>query len=437
MAYTIPTTQADGNLIDQTDWNTDLVENIKYLKSLTVLFADGAVVSPSQITSNQNDYNPTSLSTAFVLRLSSDAARSITGLQGGAAARVIAIHNVGSFAITLVDESASSTAAYRFALPGDLALGVDQVAMLQYDATSARWRLLGGGTVPDGDKGDVVVSGGVWSVESVSGVLALTGDISPSAIGANQNDYNPTGLSTASTLRLSSSANYSITSLAGGADGRLILIHNVGSFDIVLTDDDGATGTAGNRFALQANLRLLPDTSALLQYDATSSRWRVVATSGFYKGQIAQVQSQTYTAAASFSSSSGAWGDTGVTVAITPKSSASVMAVQANVDLLCTTQYAYAKLVRDSTDIGVGDAASSRVRASFGSAFTDGSAMIEKKMSAGHLDSPATTSATTYKVQVMAVGPGPHTVDINRSTTDTDGSAGREASNITVMEVIQ
>lgn len=32
MAYTVPTTQAVGNLIDAPTWNADIVENIKYLK---------------------------------------------------------------------------------------------------------------------------------------------------------------------------------------------------------------------------------------------------------------------------------------------------------------------------------------------------------------------------------------------------------------------
>jgi hypothetical protein len=31
VAYTVPTTQTDGNVVGQSDWNTDLVENIKHL----------------------------------------------------------------------------------------------------------------------------------------------------------------------------------------------------------------------------------------------------------------------------------------------------------------------------------------------------------------------------------------------------------------------
>lgn len=97
-------------------------------------------ISPAQITSNQNDYNPAGLSTASVLRLNSDAARDITGLAGGADGRVLLIFNVGSFNIVLKDESASSTAANRFALNGDITLQPDNSVGLWYDSTSSRWR---------------------------------------------------------------------------------------------------------------------------------------------------------------------------------------------------------------------------------------------------------------------------------------------------------
>lgn len=100
-------------------------------------------ISPTQITANQNDYSPTGLSTAAVLRLSSDATRNITGLAGGADGRVIVIHNVGSNAIVLIDESASSTAGNRFALVGDLTINGDHSVALQYDSTSSRWRTIG------------------------------------------------------------------------------------------------------------------------------------------------------------------------------------------------------------------------------------------------------------------------------------------------------
>lgn len=113
---------------------------------------------------------------------------------------------------------------------------------------------------------------------------ALQGDISPAQITSNQNDYNPTGLSTATVLRLNTDASRNITSIAGGADGRILLIHNIGSFNIVLKDDDGATGTAANRFAFSGDVTLGADQSAIIQYDSTSTRWRLLSTSAALGG---------------------------------------------------------------------------------------------------------------------------------------------------------
>ena len=115
-------------------------------------------ISPSQITSNQNDYAPTGFSTATVLRLNSDASREITGLSGGADGRIILIHNVGSFGIVLKDESLSSAAGNRFALSADVSLTADASTMLQYDATSSRWRAIGGTGSGSGGAGDALTA---------------------------------------------------------------------------------------------------------------------------------------------------------------------------------------------------------------------------------------------------------------------------------------
>lgn len=113
------------------------------------------------------------------------------------------------------------------------------------------------------------------SVAQASGAFALPGDISPATIAADQNDYNPAGLAAASTLRLTASSAVNITGLAGASDGRLIAIHNIGANAITLKDEN-AGSTAGNRFALTSDLVLAPDECCVLQYDSTSSRWRVV-----------------------------------------------------------------------------------------------------------------------------------------------------------------
>lgn len=102
-----------------------------------------SVASPSQITSNQNNYNPWSGNGQMVFRLTSDASRDITGLLAFLDNYVVFLFNVGSFDIVLKDEDAGSTAANRFALQADITVPPDGAAILWYDSASSRWRCVG------------------------------------------------------------------------------------------------------------------------------------------------------------------------------------------------------------------------------------------------------------------------------------------------------
>src|SRR3954447_5773597 len=120
------TTWTEALLIDRTTGATKIGAGF-------MLTAD---VSPPQITANQNDYNPTGLASASVMRLSTDASRTVTGLQGGADGRLVVGTNVGSFDLTLADQNASSSAANRFAIGGSVAVPAGQSVALLYDATA-------------------------------------------------------------------------------------------------------------------------------------------------------------------------------------------------------------------------------------------------------------------------------------------------------------
>jgi hypothetical protein len=87
------------------------------VKQASGAFAFTGIVVPAQITADQNDYNPASLSTAGILQLNGSAVWNITGLQGGAAGRLILLRNEGAFNLQLAHLSASSLAANRFSLP--------------------------------------------------------------------------------------------------------------------------------------------------------------------------------------------------------------------------------------------------------------------------------------------------------------------------------
>jgi hypothetical protein len=101
----------------------------------------------------------------------------------------------------------------------------------------------------------------------------VTGILSPAQITANTNDYNPTGLAAASVLRLQTDASRNLTGLAGGADGRKIMIFNIGGFDLVITENDVAS-TAGNRFLMGGSVTLNPNEGMAFWYDGASTKWR-------------------------------------------------------------------------------------------------------------------------------------------------------------------
>ena len=90
------------------------------------------------------------------------------------------------------------------------------------------------------------------------------------------------------------------------------------------------------------------------------------------------------------------------------------------------------KLVRGSTDIGVGDASGSRLQATAQTRMDNDSNSCAT-LTTCFLDSPNTTSATTYKVQYEVQG-GTGTINITQGAADNAGF-GNIISTITAMEV--
>lgn len=106
--------------------------------------------------------------------------------------------------------------------------------------------------------------------------LSLSGVIAPAQLTADQNDFSPAGLSGAAVLQLSSGAARIVTGLAGGAEGRIVSVINVGSQTITLNSESASSGAA-NRFSFSANLRMAGKQSLLLRYDGTAQRWHCLA----------------------------------------------------------------------------------------------------------------------------------------------------------------
>lgn len=105
--------------------------------------ADGTVLSPSQITAWQNNYNPSGwASTVGVLRLNSNQFHFLSGLTSTADGHTVRVFNTGSFPIGLYNQNTDSTAANRFSFDDhDVIILPGYSVELFYDNTAARWRL--------------------------------------------------------------------------------------------------------------------------------------------------------------------------------------------------------------------------------------------------------------------------------------------------------
>lgn len=112
-----------------------------------VLLEDStSAISPAQITSNQNNYNPTNSANASIWRLNSDATRYITGIAAptaNAGQRMLTLVNTGSFNLNLVNASGSSSVGNKFACANgrDYALFPNGQVRITYDVTSGVWRV--------------------------------------------------------------------------------------------------------------------------------------------------------------------------------------------------------------------------------------------------------------------------------------------------------
>jgi hypothetical protein len=123
-----------------------------------------------------------------------------------------------------------------------------------------------------------------------------------------------------------------------------------------------------------------------------------------------------------------------MTVSITPSAADSKILVMTDAFISVTTGYGgHIKLLRDSTELYVGDAAGSRSQASKGAVYYHSASGFS--LGFQYLDSPATTSATTYKLQWYPENTA--TIAIGRTVGDGDAIYNsRTANSITVMEVL-
>jgi hypothetical protein len=174
----------------------------------------------------------------------------------------------------------------------------------------------------------------------------------------------------------------------------------------------------------------LPDNSGTLLSNAS--------TAGFPAGSVLQVVSVTKTDF--FSTTSSSFIDvTGVSATITPSSASSKVLVMVSGGAGAggsPNQFGYGVILRDSTQIAIGDSRGSATRCSFDLARgSDGGTEFDsnaKHFAINFLDSPSTTSAVTYKLQVKATV---NTLAIGGSTNTSDGNRSNLPTIITLMEI--
>lgn len=147
-------------------------------------------------------------------------------------------------------------------------------------------------------------------------------------------------------------------------------------------------------------------------------------------GKILQVVQATKTDTASVTGSSFS---SVFTASITPSSTSSKVLVMAFLSVGgATSNYPNIRLTKSSTVLLQGDTAGSRTRVT--AMGNPGVAGAMNALTINYLDSPASTSALTYEIELASHSTG--AVYLNRSGTDTDGATiSRAASTLILMEV--
>jgi hypothetical protein len=202
-------------------------------------------------------------------------------------------------------------------------------------------------------------------------------------------------------------------------------------------------GTGSN--TLTANNVILGNGTSAVQFVAPGTSSNVLTSNGSAwvsqaaagGGKLLQVVQTFKTDTATISVTTSANQDiTGMSVTITPSSASNKILIFAQVSLSqVTADISGIALVRGSTEIGVGDANGNRNRNTSGF-WTGGGTNELVTVPVIYLDSPATTSATTYKLQITKATGATRTYYLNRNARYTDfGYDGTYMSSIIAMEI--
>ena len=173
--------------------------------------------------------------------------------------------------------------------------------------------------------------------------------------------------------------------------------------------------------------------SEFLQNDGSGAlSWASAAAGGKILQVLQTVKTDTFT-----TTSTSFVDVTGLSVSITPATTSSKILILVHAyggNAGTSSANALTTLVRDSTEVFIGDAASNRIRSTTTIGPTRSATGYGYSMHISYLDSPSTTSSTTYKLQAKAADSG--TFVLGRDGDDADqANEGRTPSSIIVMEV--
>lgn len=145
-------------------------------------------------------------------------------------------------------------------------------------------QLLVGTSAGDALKLSTLTAGAGVTITNAAGAITISASaaqdtvVTSTAVGT-QNDFSP-GLSGNTLLRMNNASDVTITGIASGTSGQRVTIVSVGTGNVFLAHQN-AGSTAGNRLINAVTVGTTPlaagTGTAIIAYDATTSRWRLVS----------------------------------------------------------------------------------------------------------------------------------------------------------------
>ena len=297
----------------------------------------------------------------------------------------------------------------------------------------------------DADADVITIATGTTNVDVVgdltAGTLNADGDTASgdnAAIGYTSSEgIIITGQGSTNDVTIKNDADADVIKIAtGGTNVEIVGGLTLGTDLSVANGGTGASTFASNNVLLgngtSAFQAIAPSTSGNV-LTSNGSTWSSTAPAG--GGKILQVVQHTFTAMVYYASVSS-WRTTAITGAITPSASSSKILVMVDSNF-GASNYGFMRLRRGSTVIAVGASAGSRLQVSSGSMVISANLGMSRatKQTVTYIDSPSTTSSTTYDVQVIDAGSGNH-IRLNGGYTDSDSTTyGRSISTLTLWEI--